>query len=76
MIREGSPVVTLEYLAAHRNLLAVSSFSDGKVSIVSDQTGLMPSQRKHRVAIFGIIQTISLSGHVGIEIQNAIMSEM
>jgi hypothetical protein len=30
MIREGSPDVTLAYLAKHRNMLAVSVFSDGK----------------------------------------------
>jgi hypothetical protein len=29
MIREGSPDVTLAYLAKHRNMLAVSMFSDG-----------------------------------------------
>jgi hypothetical protein len=29
MIREGSPDVTLAYLAKHRNMLAISSFSDG-----------------------------------------------
>lgn len=29
MIREGSPDVTLAYLAKHKNLLAISSFSDG-----------------------------------------------
>jgi hypothetical protein len=28
MIREGSPDVTLEFLARHRNMLAISSFSD------------------------------------------------
>jgi len=30
MIREGSPDVTLAYLAKHRNMLAVSVFSDGE----------------------------------------------
>jgi hypothetical protein len=30
MIREGSPDVTLAYLAKHRNLLAISMFSDGQ----------------------------------------------
>jgi hypothetical protein len=29
MIREGSPDVTLAYLARHRSMLAISSFSDG-----------------------------------------------
>ncbi|KAG9245878.1 ANTH domain-containing protein [Calycina marina] len=29
MIREGSPDVTLAYLAKHRSMLAISSFSDG-----------------------------------------------
>ena len=32
MIREGSPDVTLAYLAKHRNMLAISSFTDGKTS--------------------------------------------
>lgn len=30
MIREGSPDVTLAYLAKHRNMLAVSMFTDGQ----------------------------------------------
>ncbi len=30
MIREGSSDVTLAYLAKHRNMLAVSMFSDGQ----------------------------------------------
>lgn len=30
MIREGSPDVTLAYLSKHRNMLAVSMFSDGQ----------------------------------------------
>lgn len=30
MIREGSPDITLAYLAKHRNVLAVSMFSDGQ----------------------------------------------
>ena len=30
MIREGSPDVTLAYLARHRNMLAISTFSDGR----------------------------------------------
>lgn len=30
MVREGSPDVTLAYLAKHRNMLAVSMFSDGQ----------------------------------------------
>lgn len=29
MMREGSPDVTLAYLAKHKNILAVSVFSDG-----------------------------------------------
>ncbi len=29
MIKEGSPDVTLAYLAKHRNMLAISSFTDG-----------------------------------------------
>ncbi|TGO18884.1 hypothetical protein BTUL_0007g01030 [Botrytis tulipae] len=35
MIREGSPDVTLAYLARHRNMLAISSFTDG---VYPDQT--------------------------------------
>jgi hypothetical protein len=31
MIREGSSDVTLAYLARHRNMLAISSFSDGRL---------------------------------------------
>lgn len=30
MIREGSPDVTLSYLARHRSMLAISMFSDGE----------------------------------------------
>lgn len=30
MVREGSPDVTLAYLSKHRNMLAVSMFSDGQ----------------------------------------------
>jgi hypothetical protein len=29
MIREGSPDVTLAFLSTHRNVLAISSFTDG-----------------------------------------------
>jgi phosphatidylinositol-binding clathrin assembly protein len=29
-MREGAPDVTLAYLAKHRNMLAVSMFSDGQ----------------------------------------------
>lgn len=32
MIREGSPDATLAYLAKHRNMLAISSFTDGSLS--------------------------------------------
>jgi phosphatidylinositol-binding clathrin assembly protein len=32
MIRDGSPDVTLDFLAKHRNMLAISSFSDGTFS--------------------------------------------
>ena len=34
MIREGSPDVTLGYLSKHRNMLAVSVFSDGEYWIL------------------------------------------
>jgi hypothetical protein len=40
MIREGSPDVTLAYLSRHRNMLAISSFSDGRPSVT------------HRVKVF------------------------
>jgi hypothetical protein len=30
MIREGSPDVTLSFLAKNRNMLAISNFTDGK----------------------------------------------
>jgi hypothetical protein len=30
MIREGSPDTTLAYLSRHKNMLAISSFSDGR----------------------------------------------
>jgi phosphatidylinositol-binding clathrin assembly protein len=32
MIREGSPDTTLSYLSRHRNMLAISSFTDGRQS--------------------------------------------
>ena len=35
MIREGSPDVTLDFLAKHRNMLAISSFSDGMSLVVA-----------------------------------------
>lgn len=35
MIREGSPDVTLAYLSKHRNMLAVSMFSDGQYTPAS-----------------------------------------
>lgn len=31
MIREGSPDATLAYVAKHRNMLAISSFTDGSL---------------------------------------------
>jgi len=33
MIREGSPNVTLEFLAHHKNMLATSSFTDGMYKV-------------------------------------------
>jgi phosphatidylinositol-binding clathrin assembly protein len=35
MVREGSPDVTLAYLSKHRNMLAVSMFSDGQFTPAS-----------------------------------------
>jgi len=40
MIREGSPDVTLAYLARHRSMLAISSFSDGMYTQSQHQRAL------------------------------------
>lgn len=39
MVREGSPDVTLAYLSKHRNMLAVSMFSDGQSTPASQIFG-------------------------------------
>ena len=36
MIREGSPDATLAYLSRHKNMLAISSFSDGRLAHLAD----------------------------------------
>jgi hypothetical protein len=58
MIREGSPDVTLAYLGKHRNMLAISSFTDGRTPVLS-LTDLETDSRqlKHRVGTFGAMQT-------------------
>lgn len=39
MIREGAQDVTLAYLAKHRNMLAVSMFSDGQSTPLGEHRG-------------------------------------
>lgn len=70
MIREGSPDVTLAYLAKHRNMLAVSMFSDGQSTpaaqgleriavprILYEKLLTHAQQPKHRGGIYGIMPT-------------------
>jgi hypothetical protein len=60
MIREGAPDVTLAYLAKHRNILAVSLFSDGEWHLpqardtVKELTLL---QRKPKVGTYATTRT-------------------
>lgn len=42
MVREGSPDVTLAYLAKHRNMLAMSMFSDGQSNVPRGESGCGP----------------------------------
>jgi hypothetical protein len=54
MIREGSADATLAYLAKHRNILAVSMFSDGQWNWASRNIApiLTPLQLKLKVEIY------------------------
>lgn len=86
MIREGSPDVTLAYLARHRNMLAISNFSDGAyrrctsagrvaVDIIYNPIGTMLMEYlkcKHKDETFGIIRTTWRSVRDHSKIQNAI----
>ncbi|RDL33569.1 GAT-like protein [Venustampulla echinocandica] len=48
MIREGSPDVTLAYLSRHRNMLAISSFSDGNfIETVLTEHGKVQTQGRN-----------------------------
>lgn len=69
MIREGSPDVTLAYLAKHKNTLAISMFSDGQSMshartgaagpISSDGRMLIPDiQPRRKAGIYDIMQII------------------
>lgn len=70
MIREGSPDVTLAYLSKHRNMLAVSMFSDGQYTpathilecalvfrISSDELLIHGQQPRRRGGTYGITPT-------------------
>lgn len=70
MVREGSPDVTLAYLSKHRNMLAVSMFSDGQYTPVSqilecavvpqlpcDEMLTLGQQPRRRDEIYGIMPT-------------------
>lgn len=60
MIREGSPDVTLAYLAKHRNMLAVSMFSDGQSwTIISTLASADPNlQPKPKAETSATMRTI------------------
>ncbi|KAM0142698.1 hypothetical protein ACHAP3_001804 [Botrytis cinerea] len=48
MIREGSPDATLAYLARHRNMLAISSFTDGNlIEAVLTEHGKVQTQGRN-----------------------------
>lgn len=79
MVREGSPDVTLAYLSKHRNMLAVSMFSDGQSKLalrisgraiathLSDDDMLTRGQQpRHRDETYGITLTTSPSERVRI----------
>lgn len=51
MIREGSPDVTLEFLANHKNMLATSSFTDGMYKIWQPKR-MSNTVRYHRIDIY------------------------
>lgn len=56
MIREGSPDVTLAYLAKHRNMLAMSMFSDGQSLSTRTYRGRGPEIHRRGDADVGHIQ--------------------
>lgn len=65
MIREGSPDATLAYLSRHRQLLAISNFSDGTfvkpsgmdmTSMAMDIANGVFIKFKRKAETFGIIQ--------------------
>lgn len=67
MIREGSPDVTLAYLSKHKNMLAVSVFSDGQywTRLPRPHQQLIPVlQRKSRVETSATTQTTCPNEHV------------
>lgn len=69
MIREGSQEVTLAYLSKHRNMLAISSFTDGRFCrIVLPSTSANSAQRRHRVGTFGDTPITSASARAHIAI--------
>lgn len=70
MVREGSPDVTLAYLSKHRNMLAVSMFSDGQYTPATKmlECAVVPwfscdellthgQQPRRRGGIYGIMPT-------------------
>lgn len=62
MVREGAPDVTLSYLSKHRNMLAVSMFSDGQsqlknTDIIGRDTD--PSQPRHKDETYDTMPTTS-----------------
>lgn len=62
MIREGSPDVTLQFLARHRNMLAISNFTDGRTVIeTSWMIRLTSLQLRPKVATSDITPIISQS---------------
>lgn len=75
MIREGSPDITLAYLAKHRNVLAVSMFSDGQsmprgttsetrvTGARARETLTLGKQPRLKAATYDITPTTSPNGH-------------
>lgn len=84
MIREGSPDITLAYLAKHRNVLAVSMFSDGqstprgtpsetRMTNAHEREMLTPGEQpRHKDAIYGITPTTFPNEHEPIVTQKLI----
>lgn len=84
MIREGSPDVTLAYLSKHRNMLAVSMFSDGQYTPASqmleravvsqipcDELLIHGQQPRLRDGTYGIIPTTYRNERVHIVTQRS-----